>query len=111
MASFKETIEKFLKKQNSTIKAPIKNIYAPHGAMFIFKNIEFFKNLKEFPCFLFGEEIFIAEEAAKNKVTIDYIPELKVFDVRHASINLLSNKFKRELYYSSINYLLKEYYK
>lgn len=111
MADFKEFLEKFLKKGKTITKQPIKNIYAPHGAMFIFKNIDFFKSLKEFPCFLFGEEIFIAEEALKNNVSIDYMPQLRVFDIRHASISLLSTKFKRELYYSSINYLFKEYYK
>lgn len=110
LASIKEAIERFVKKKKINNKLPIQNIYAPHGAMFIFKNIDFFKNLKKFPCFLFGEEIFIAEEAVKNNVSIDYNPKLEVFDVRHASISLLSTKFKRELYYSSINYLLKEYY-
>ena len=98
------------KRNNKVVSIMNENIYAPHGAMFIFNDLDFFKNLKSFPCFLFGEEIFIAEEAIKNNTLIYYKPSIKVYDVRHASISLLSNKFKRDLYYKSIDYLLKSYY-
>lgn len=85
-------------------------IYASHGAMFIFSNVIFFKKLIPYPCFLFGEEIFIAEEAKKNDISIFYKPIVKVFHARHASIDALNTKIKRKLYYNSINYLLKKYY-
>jgi len=108
LARIKEVIDGRKKQKDILLKD--ENIYAPHGAMFIFNDVSFFKNLKTFPCFLFGEEIFIAEEAIKNKTLIYYKPKIKVYDVRHASISLLSNKFKRDLYYKSIDFLLKNYY-
>jgi GT2 family glycosyltransferase len=95
---------------NKEIKLGNQIIYAPHGSMIIFNNISFFTELKPYPCFLFGEEIFIAEEAKIKNIRIFYKPEIKVFDVRHASINLLSAKHRREMYLESINYILKEYY-
>lgn len=109
LARLKEiTIDRLFNRQNK-IESQI--IYAPHGSIMIFKNVSFFKELKPYPCFLFGEEIFVAEEARIKNVKIFYKPEIKVFDVRHASINLLSAEYKRVLYLKSINYLLKEYYK
>jgi len=86
------------------------NIYAPHGAIFIFLDIDFYLNLPVFDCFLFGEELFIAEEARKGNITITYKPKIKVIDERHASINLLSNNTVRGYYLESIQYLLKRYY-
>jgi len=85
-------------------------IYAPHGAMFIFTEVSFFKCLKPYPCFLFGEEIYIAEEAEKAGVKVYYTPNIKVYDSRHASISSLGNNFRRKLYYQSVLYLLKNYY-
>ena len=108
MAKIKEIIEKIIGRQH--VKLKNETIYAPHGAMFIFNNVSFFKKLKSYPCFLFGEEIFIAEEAKKSDTLIFYKPKIKVYDVRHASISLISSELKRDLYSKSINYLLKEYY-
>jgi len=108
LAKLKEIIQNIIGKQSVQLKN--ETIYASHGAMFVFNNVCFFKKLKPYPCFLFGEEIFIAEEAKKSDTLIFYKPKIKVYDVRHASISLLTNKIKRDLYYKSINFLLKEYY-
>ena len=86
------------------------DIYAPHGAMFVFYDISFFKNLPKYPCFLFGEEIFIAEEARQKKIEILYDPNVKVFDNRHASIRQINRSRLRNLYYESIRFLIKQYY-
>jgi len=86
------------------------NIYAPHGAMFIFFDILFFKTLPKYPCFLFGEEIFIGEEANCNSVDIFYDPEVRVVDNRHASIKKLDRSIVRKFYYESIDFLIERYY-
>lgn len=110
MARIKEIFEGFSSKRLNNIVLKSHKIYAPHGAIFIFTNVAFFMKIPEFGCFLFGEEIFIAEEARKVNQDIIYEPSIKVFDDRHASINLLSCSFVRKLYFKSINYLLKKYY-
>ena len=88
-----------------------KEIYAPHGAIFIFTDISFFKSLPLYEPFLFGEEIFIAEEARNKNKKIIYFPNIKVYDERHASIGLLGCDKVREYYLNSIEYLLDRYYK
>jgi GT2 family glycosyltransferase len=85
-------------------------IYAPHGAMFIFTDIGFFRRLPSFPCFLFGEELFVAEEARLAGVPVVYEPALRIHDVRHASVGLLPKEFLRVLCYKSVTFLLNRYY-
>ncbi len=107
---FKELLFSISSKRKQGLPTQIFSIYAPHGAIFIFTEVSFFKNLLPYPCFLFGEEIYIAEEAMRNGLNIYYTPRVKVFDSRHASINKLSNNYIRKLHYRSIDYLLKKYY-
>lgn len=85
-------------------------IYAAHGAMFIFADVEFFLRLPAFPCFLFGEELFVAEEARIAGVSVVYEPSLRVRDVRHASISQLPNEFRRSLALKSVTFILNHYY-
>jgi len=85
-------------------------IYAAHGAMFIFADVEFFLRLPAFPCFLFGEELFIAEEARIARVSVVYEPSLRVRDVRHASISQLPDDFRRSLSLKSVKFILNQYY-
>jgi len=85
-------------------------IYASHGSFFIFTDIDFFRNLPVFPCFLFGEELFIAEEARLQNVPILYEPQLRVFDTRHASIRLLKTRIRRGLVHKSIQFIINSYY-
>lgn len=85
-------------------------IYAPHGAFFIFTDKEFFLRLPFFPCFLFGEELFIAEEARKCQVPVHYLPSLIVRDTRHASVSKLGTETHRKLYLASVQFILSQYY-
>jgi GT2 family glycosyltransferase len=102
--------KEILYKQHNTNTYTNQEIYAPHGSIFIFNDINFFLKLPKYKCFLFGEEIFIAEEARKHSQVIVYDKNIKVYDERHASINLLSCNKIRQYYFESIKFLLKEYY-
>lgn len=85
-------------------------IYAPHGALFVFTDVPFFKGLPPYPCFLFGEELFVAEEAAAKGVVVRFVPQLRVMDTRHASISLLGLSRRRRYYLDSVVYILEQYY-
>jgi hypothetical protein len=85
-------------------------IYAPHGAMFVFTDIPFFRALPPYPCFLFGEELFVAEEARLAGVPVIYRPELRVHDVRHAAVSALPRSRLRSLMRESVVHILAEYY-
>jgi len=64
-------------------------IYAPHGSIFIFRNAFFERGCNiHFPYFLFGEEIYIAEQVKEKKGKILYVPELNVIHNEHTSTGL-----------------------
>jgi len=87
-----------------------RDIYAPHGAIFIFSKLSFFLALPRHEPFLYGEEIFIAEEARRRAERIAYVPCLKTFDTRHASTGALSTESRRKLMKASVDFILARYY-
>ncbi len=86
-------------------------IYALHGSAIIFKDVNFFINLPQYPCFLFGEELFLAEEARKANVKTEYHPSLQITDQRHGSISKLPKQTHRKYMLASIIHLIRTYYK
>jgi hypothetical protein len=78
--------------------------------VFIFADVDFFLTLPAFPCFLFGEELFVAEEARIAGVSVVYEPSLRVRDVRHASVSQLANEMRRTLLLKSMTFILNQYY-
>lgn len=89
---------------------PDRDIYAGHGALFVFADVGFFLALPEYPVFLYGEELFVAEEARLRGVSWVYEPELLVRDERHASISQLTSDRRRAYLHESISYILSRYY-
>lgn len=87
-----------------------KVIYAPHGATLIFTDPDFFRSLPSYPCFLFGEELFVAEEAMRREIPITYQPALKVEDLRSHSVGQLPGEFHRRLMLTSVEFILSRYY-
>ncbi len=87
-----------------------REVYAPHGALFVFTDVSFFLGLPPYPCFLFGEELFVAEEARREGVKIVYAPRLRVEDVRHASVSALSRHDLRVYMHQSVSWILSRYY-
>jgi GT2 family glycosyltransferase len=89
---------------------PRQRIYCPHGSIFVFTDVGFFCALPPYPCFLFGEELFVAEEARLAGVEIWYEPDLRVTDIRHASVSLLASERRRRSYHESVTHILRQYY-
>lgn len=86
-------------------------IYAPHGSFILFTN-RFFclgGNL-QYPRFLFGEEIFVAEECALRNLHVRYFPDLVINDLDHGSTSLKSVRFISTEHVKSLNYLLGRYF-
>jgi GT2 family glycosyltransferase len=68
-------------------------IYAPHGSFLIFSG-EYFRaggNL-DFPCFLFGEEVYLAETLRKLGLDVVYEPSLEVIHQEHKSTRLVKSR-------------------
>lgn len=87
------------------------NIYAGHGS-FIILTKEFFKNSSkiEYPVFLFGEEIFLAEICQRKNLKVRYIPDLVIYDNEHTSTGKMKRKFYYKCNLEAINYLLHTFY-
>ena len=86
-------------------------MYAPHGAFIIFTN-NYLRSIAKinYPRFLFGEEVFVAEESRLNSLKITYEPNLIIYDNEHGSTSLEKNKFISMEHVKSYDYLLKTYY-
>lgn len=87
------------------------DIYAGHGS-FMMLTKRFFKEYPkiDYPLFLFGEEMFLAELARKKNLKVRYVPDLVVIDKEHTS----TSKMKKKAYYDynlkSIDYILDTFY-
>ncbi len=86
-------------------------IYAAHGSFMIFTSaFAFFLESMHYPCFLFGEEIYIAEQLKRYGLKTYYNPKLRVIDADHVSTRNLKKRLYYRYNYESINMLLKEFF-
>lgn len=85
-------------------------IYAGHGAIFVFMNVAFFQRLPPYPCFLYGEELFVAEEARMEGVEWRYEPTLRARDLAHASVSQVTSAALRAYELECLDFLLSRYY-
>lgn len=96
---------------NSGSMPTSQNIYAPHGACMVFSR-QYFEaggNL-DYPCFLYGEEFFVAEAARRIGLSIQVNPKLRVTHHEHATTGLLPSSSVARHAYKSLGFLLREYY-
>lgn len=86
-------------------------IYAPHGSFMIFTpQFASFLQTFEYPAFLFGEEIFFAENLRLQGLDVVYEPALKVVDYDHVSTGQLKSKLCLKWNRQAICMLLEEYF-
>jgi GT2 family glycosyltransferase len=98
-----------ISKHSTGKKARI--IYAAHGSVIIFCNAYFaMDGTLKYPVFLFGEEIFLAEELRKRKLLTIYLPSIRVFDDEHINTSKLKIEAKCKMSYEAIEYLKNQYF-
>ncbi len=98
-------------KRNSRGAAGISRIYAPHGSCFVLNRRFFLQGgTLEYPVFLFGEEIFVAETARHLGLEVVHYPACKVLDEEHASTGILRSRRIVRLVSESNEYLLHKYF-
>ena len=86
-------------------------IYAPHGSFIIFNQIFFQKGgTIDYPIFLFGEEIYVAETVNALGLKVQYEPDIKVFDYDHGSTSKEKTGFIAREHVKALKYILKNYY-
>ena len=101
---------KLLSKTNKHHEAM--KLYAIHGS-FMILNKNFFQKggTINYPCVLFGEELFIAEQALKLNLTMLYEPSLQVEHNEHATTGTFKSKEAVAYLHQSYTFLLNTYFK
>ena len=102
--------EKNQKKTAPGVKPEVKKIYAAHGSCIILTK-EYTKLDKSinYPIFLFGEEIYLAEKSKAFNLDTLYMKDLKVYDTEHASTSLMNSASYRKYNFDALSYVLKKY--
>lgn len=100
------------KRKKIAKSSPVaKQIYAGHGSFIILTRQYIHKcGIINYPVFLFGEEIYLAEEIQRQNLTVHYDPSLCVNDMEHASTGQMLRKSYCKYNYDALTYILRKYY-
>jgi GT2 family glycosyltransferase len=91
--------------------AKARSIYAPFGACMFFHRSYFESGCGlDYPSFLFGEEIFVAESARARQLRVEFNPRLRVVHREHGSIRLVPSRRIARYQRDSHEFLLKAYF-
>lgn len=86
-------------------------IYLPYGACFYINQLFFTQGgTINYPLFLFGEELFLAEQCRELGLPIKYVPRIKYINYEHLSTSKLKSSFIAKCDYNAIAYILDRYY-
>ncbi|MEX5340050.1 glycosyltransferase family 2 protein [Pseudomonas sp. I2] len=86
-------------------------MYGAHGSFMIFtKNFFQQKASVDYPRFLFGEEVFVAEQLRMHKLEIEHVPNVRIFDKEHASTSQVNFKFICGEHKKSYEYLISNFF-
>jgi len=99
LAAAKHVLKYTLKKVASAARAPAptearrERIYAPQGSCIVFAREYFDRGgTLDYPQFLFGEEIYVAETARALGLQVIYEPRLRMWHDDHASTGLIRSR-------------------
>lgn len=99
-------------RQQQVASLQEKKIYAGHGSILIFTK-KFMQDIFpfNFPCFLYGEEIYFAELALRHNLNTCFYPQIEVENISaHISTGMLPVAKRCKYNYIAIQYLLNEFY-
>lgn len=107
---YKNTLYKRKKLQSKPTKAA--DIYAGHGSYIILTQAYFQRaGAIDYPVFLYGEELYLAEQCRENALKVVYYPSMRIYDKEHASTKSLDNKFYFRCNRDAIRFILNRFYK
>lgn len=85
--------------------------YALHGSFMVFNKSFFEKGgIINYPCTLFGEEIFVAEQARKLNLTVVYQVQLQTEHHEHSTTGVFKSRKTVKFLHQSYTYLLKTFF-
>ena len=87
-------------------------IYAPHGACMVFSRLYFDAGGSlDYPCFLYGEEFYVAETARQLGLAIRVDPSLRITHHEHSTTGLLAPASMAHHVHNSLGFVLSQYYR
>ena len=86
-------------------------IYAGHGSLIIL-TAEFFRQcgIINYPIFLYGEEIYLAELCRKSQLKVMYAPQIEVYDIGKISTGQIPSKQYCKYNYLALDYLIHHFF-
>lgn len=86
-------------------------MYGAHGSFMIFTRSYFRQGASvDYPRFLFGEEVFVAEQLRMHQLEIAHISNVRIFDKEHASTSQANFKFICGEHKKSYEYLISNFF-
>lgn len=103
------------KSQSTLVQSPgrsaPKKMYGAHGSFMIFTKNYFQQGASvDYPRFLFGEEVFVAEQLRMCQLEIEHVPGVRIFDKEHASTSQANFKFICGEHKKSYEYLISHFF-
>lgn len=98
-------------KRKKYIKHQPGEIYGGHGSFIILTRTYFERcGIINYPVFLFGEEIYLAEQCRKHGLKVVYDPSIKVIDTEHASTSKMRSRFYCNCNAKALEYIMSAFY-
>lgn len=86
-------------------------IYAGHGSFIILTKAYIERcGIINYPVFLYGEEIYLAEHCREHALKVIHTPDIRVYDFDHYSTSSMKRHFYYKCHYEAIDYALKTFF-
>jgi GT2 family glycosyltransferase len=86
-------------------------VYAVHGSFMIFRRAYFDAGgTLDFGSFLYGEELFVAEECRRTKQLLSFEPSLKMTHREHTTTGIYKNAAHMKWLHQSVRFIRDKYY-
>lgn len=100
----------FYHRKRATVNTPC-TIYAGHGSLIILtREFVLRHGAIDYPVFLYGEEIYLAESCRRLGLSVVYAPNVRVTDAEHVSTGGMRRAFYYRCNYEAIDYLIRQFY-
>ncbi|MEZ4799090.1 MAG: glycosyltransferase [Flavobacteriales bacterium] len=100
-----------LKKKKSKTTSNKTSCYAIHGSMMCFASSFFKKSgTLDYPSFLYGEEIFIAEQCLKQDIKIGFIPSIEIIHKEHITTGSWKTRKHMQFLHDSLSWIKAHYF-
>jgi GT2 family glycosyltransferase len=103
--------QKLLHQYRNIQLSAAQTIYAGHGSFIILTNEYFLQcGIINYPLFLYGEEIWLAEMCRKHGLQVAYVPDIKVTDIGRVSTGRYTSRQYCQFNYLAIDYIIRSFY-